>query len=308
MQIRPLAVLFLSLLTLIGCSTSAEEPSSSQQPTAQDEIEPPVEIEAEQTIAEEFSIDQETLDTAYAELNKQSELFPSELRIPALDVAAPITEVGLLENGQMGVPDNGTDVGWYEPGTKPGGRGNAVLAGHVDDNNGPAVFFYLGDLEEDQSIFVTDEDGEELEFTVDKIESYPYDDAPLTEIFGSTDDKQLNLITCTGTFDRQTGNHDERLVVYTSLVEDTDSEGIPTEPTELAIQGNLLSWYAVRDDYIAGYRIYEVSENGKETYVASVSQQERKSYLIENDDVDYTVKTVDYFGNESKQAQEKGEA
>ncbi|TES47752.1 class F sortase [Shouchella lehensis] len=305
MQIRPLLVLFLSLLTLIGCSSSAEE-SSSSQPATQNEIEPPVHLDQEQTIAEEFTIHADKIEEAYHDLNKQSELFPSKLRIPALDVEAPITEVGLLENGQMGVPDNGTDVGWYEPGTKPGGRGNAVLAGHVDDKNGPAVFFYLGDLEENDSIFVTDDNGEELEFTVDRIEKYPYNDAPLTEIFGSTDHKQLNLITCTGTFDRQTGNHDERLVVYTSLVEDTDET--PKEPTELTVQGNLLSWYAVRDDYIAGYRVYEVSENGKETLVASISQQERKSFLIEHGNARYTVKTVDYFGNESKQAQEKGDA
>ncbi|GAK02186.1 hypothetical protein JCM19037_403 [Geomicrobium sp. JCM 19037] len=226
------------------------------------------------------------------------------MTIPALDIDAPVIEVGQLENGQMGVPDNGEDVGWYEPGTQPGGAGNAVLAGHVDDRTGPAVFFDLGDLEPGDQIFVTGEDGEELEFIVDGMERYPFDDSPVEEIFGPSDDKQLNLITCTGVFNQENGTHEERLVVYTSLVEEEEEPVLPV-PTELTIQGDLLSWHSVRDEEIVGYRIYEIDAEGEETHVGSVSQLERKSFLVNDQDTDYTVKAVDHFGNESDPAEEE---
>lgn len=144
--------------------------------------------------------------------------------VPSLEVDAPVIEVGQLENGQMGVPDNGEEVGWYEPGTMPGGSGNSVLAGHVDDLEGPAVFATLTEVEIGDQIFVYDESGEELIFEVDRIESYPFDDAPLSEIFGRTDEQRLNLITCTGIYNPDTRNHDERLVVYSKLVQEPDEE------------------------------------------------------------------------------------
>ncbi|WP_369679964.1 DUF4397 domain-containing protein [Bacillus sp. FJAT-45066] len=56
-----------------------------------------------------------------------------------------------------------------------------------------------------------------LTFIVKKVESSPYDAAPLRSIFGPSTNRQLNLITCSGTYNRSTQNHTERLVVYTEL-------------------------------------------------------------------------------------------
>ncbi|MGK0699813.1 class F sortase [Priestia flexa] len=142
---------------------------------------------------------------------------PSQLTIPKLSIQAPIEKTGLTNDGQMDVPDNGNDVAWFEPGTKPGNEGNAVIAGHVDDKEGPAVFYNLHKLDKGDEIFVSDESGNVLTFVVTNKEAYPREDAPLREIFGPTFDHQLNLITCTGLFDRQNKTHEERLVVYTKL-------------------------------------------------------------------------------------------
>jgi sortase (surface protein transpeptidase) len=49
--------------------------------------------------------------------------------------------------------------------------------------------------------------------------SYLFDGAPIRKIFGSTNKKQLNLITCTGLYNRETNNHKERLVIYSELKE-----------------------------------------------------------------------------------------
>lgn len=295
-------VIALSLL-VIGCSTTDAQDrdgSLADEGVQLKENDQTIEPYTEQTIAEEFNLDQEMIDQAEYERSKSSEINPTSISIPTLNIDAPIVEVGQLDNGQMGVPDNGDDVGWYEPGTKPGGIGNAVLAGHVDDRTGPAVFFDLDELEEGDSILVAGEDGEELEYVVERLESYPFDDSPVDEIFGSSDTKQLNLITCAGIFDRDVGTHDERLVVYTSLIDDEEDEELqPSSPTELTVQGTLLTWHAVREDHVAGYRIYSVDAEGTEAYVASVSQTERKAIQMTDEQENYIIKTIDYFGNES---------
>ncbi|WP_142953504.1 class F sortase [Bacillus sp. es.034] len=48
--------------------------------------------------------------------------------------------------------------------------------------------------------------------------------APLRKIFGPTEKRMLNLITCTGYFDHDIHNYVERLVAYTELVGDQTKE------------------------------------------------------------------------------------
>ncbi|MBN8210609.1 class F sortase [Bacillus sp. NTK071] len=145
-------------------------------------------------------------------------IVPKRLSIPAINVDAEVEHVGQLPDGQMDVPKNDDNVGWYQLGAKPGEMGNAVLAGHVDNKTGPSVFFHLGDLEKGDIVAVSDQNGKAYKFEVQKVESYPRNEAPLEKVFGTTSISGLNLITCTGTFNRDAGTHEERLVVYTTLV------------------------------------------------------------------------------------------
>ncbi len=145
-------------------------------------------------------------------------IIPAQLSIPAIHVDAKVEHVGQLPDGQMDVPKDERNVGWYQPGAKPGERGNAVLAGHVDNKTGPSVFFHLGDLEAGDLVTVTDEHGLAYDFEVNAVESYPRNNAPLEKVFGASSKSSLNLITCTGTFDQDAGTHEERMVVYTTLV------------------------------------------------------------------------------------------
>ncbi|MGF2615083.1 class F sortase [Rossellomorea vietnamensis] len=144
---------------------------------------------------------------------------PASLSIPKLEIDAPIKEFGLDSEGSMEVPENGVDVAWFEPGIQPGQKGNAVLAGHVDDEKQPAVFFRLKELVPGDKIFLQDETGKTLTFMVREKEAYQKDDAPLRKVFGPGEKRMLNLITCTGYFDRDIHNYVERLVIFTELVE-----------------------------------------------------------------------------------------
>jgi hypothetical protein len=55
-------------------------------------------------------------------------------------------------------------------------------------------------------------------FQVAEAAAYPYDTAPLEEIFGFAPSAKLNLITCTGDWNRRAGVYTERLVVKSNCV------------------------------------------------------------------------------------------
>lgn len=62
-----------------------------------------------------------------------------------------------------------------------------------------------------------DSDVKETSFKVTKSKVYGATDKP-TEVFTSKSGAHLNLITCTGSWDKNKSEYDKRLVVFTDLV------------------------------------------------------------------------------------------
>ncbi|MBI2599585.1 class F sortase [Candidatus Daviesbacteria bacterium] len=143
---------------------------------------------------------------------------PDVLVISKLNIRVKVEPVGEDTSGKMDVPKVVENVGWYNLGFKPGEEGSAVIAGHFDTVTGaPAVFYYLNQLTKGDEVIVTDKNGKNYTFKVEKSVSYPVDQAPLEEIFANKDKARLNLITCFGTWDVGNRNYTDRLVVYTEL-------------------------------------------------------------------------------------------
>lgn len=144
---------------------------------------------------------------------------PATLRVPAIDVEAEVTGLGLTEDGAMEVPRGEVyDLpGWYVHGPRPGEAGPAVIGGHVDSRSGPSVFHRLGALEAGDEIEVGYEDGTVARFVVERAERHAKDQFPFDEVFGDTADPQLRLITCGGAFDHGARSYDDNLVVYAAL-------------------------------------------------------------------------------------------
>ncbi len=69
--------------------------------------------------------------------------FPKILSIPKLEVNAEIETVGLDNKGAMDVPKNAMNVAWYNLGPKPGEKGNAVMAGHLDTITLARLYFII---------------------------------------------------------------------------------------------------------------------------------------------------------------------
>jgi LPXTG-site transpeptidase (sortase) family protein len=144
---------------------------------------------------------------------------PKRLLIPTLKIDVPLESVGLNENAEMDVPSNPDIPGWYRGGVRPGEKGNAVIAGHKDTQLlTPAVFAELGALKAGDEIFVEDLSGNVHRFNVTRIAEYDALRSPMSEIFGPNEKPTLQLITCSGPWDKGRGGYEKRLVVYTELM------------------------------------------------------------------------------------------
>ncbi|MFB7589926.1 class F sortase [Streptomyces sp. NPDC056169] len=132
---------------------------------------------------------------------------PVRLRIPETDVDTPMMRLGLAANGSLGVPPDGDRnlAGWYGDGITPGAKGTAVVAGHVDNAQGPAVFYTLGALKKGHRIEVDRQDGRTAVFTVDAVEVYANEEFPDKKVYGETDRAEIRVITCGGGFSKKNG-------------------------------------------------------------------------------------------------------
>lgn len=145
---------------------------------------------------------------------------PVALRIPKLSLETSfVPPLGLLENGEVAVPDSDTKVGWYKYSPTPGALGPAVILGHVDSYAGPAVFFSLGQLEPGDDVYVDREDGTTAHFKIESLERPSQSAFPTERVYGNIDHAGLRLITCSGVYVRGTARYTHNLIVYARLVE-----------------------------------------------------------------------------------------
>ncbi|MGX2997339.1 class F sortase [Streptomyces sp. JNUCC 64] len=145
---------------------------------------------------------------------------PDRVRIPSIGVDAPLTGLRLTADGGLDAPppDRPGLAGWYEAGTTPGERGTAVVAGHVDNAAGPAVFYRLGALERGRTVEIDRRDGTVAVFTVTAVEVHPADDFPDERVYGPAPGPELRVITCGGPYSERTG-YTGNVVVFARLTD-----------------------------------------------------------------------------------------
>ena len=139
---------------------------------------------------------------------------PTRIEIPSIRVDAPLIRLGLDAKGALEVPKRFDEAGWWTGGPRPGERGPAVIAGHVDSKTGEAVFYELSRLRKGDVVIVHRRDGTRARFVVQRSERYPKDRFPTARVYGATRRPTLRLITCSGEFDRSTGHYLDNTVVY----------------------------------------------------------------------------------------------
>lgn len=138
---------------------------------------------------------------------------PERVAIPAIDLDEPLIPLGIAPEGDIEVPEDYDDVGWFTGGGRPGGHGPTVIAAHVDSGWGPAVFARLTELRPGDEVVVTDIEGTRVTYVVTETADHPRADFPTARVFGAVGEDVLRLITCTG-FDPAASEYLENRVVY----------------------------------------------------------------------------------------------
>nr|WP_269813573.1 class F sortase [Ornithinimicrobium sediminis] len=212
-------VLFVLGLSLIGVAAATQQPPPPQAPlTAVAPDASPGDTRgggSSEPVLNRDSVSGE------ARTSRESAAAPVRLRVPSIDVDTTLLHLGLDADGVLEVPEDPDLVGWFSWGTAPGDLGAAVMAGHVDSHEGPAVFFDLTGVPEGAEILIDRQDGTTAVFRVDRVAHYPKDDLPTVEIYASTG-RELRLITCGGEWDGGTVGYRDNIVAYATLVDSTN--------------------------------------------------------------------------------------
>jgi sortase (surface protein transpeptidase) len=139
---------------------------------------------------------------------------PVRLRIPALQIDAPLTHLGVAPDQTIEVPADFAVPGWFDQGPRPGQPGPAVILGHVDSKAGPAVFYRLNRLPVGAEVFVDRADGSTVDFRVRGTQHVPKTAFPTDLVYAPTLEPSLRLVTCGGPFDHTKSSYLDNVIVY----------------------------------------------------------------------------------------------
>ncbi|MGI5141795.1 MULTISPECIES: class F sortase [unclassified Streptomyces] len=144
----------------------------------------------------------------------------SRVKIPAIQVDAPVMPVGLDASGWVSAPpsEDPNLAGWFTGGVSPGEKGTAVIVGHVDNKEGPAVFYGLGSLRQGNRIEVRRLDGKTAVFETYGNEVFDKAHFPGARVYRSKGTPELRVITCGGGFSEEHG-YAGNVVVFARLVQ-----------------------------------------------------------------------------------------
>jgi LPXTG-site transpeptidase (sortase) family protein len=144
---------------------------------------------------------------------------PRSIALPSIGASGLVQRIGLTKDHAVAVPSNVAFAGWYTLGVKPGESGLSIIDGHVSGKYSDGIFKKLKQLKAKDQLSVEFGDKSKRTFEVVSVATFPEDKAA-AYLFEkqSNIDKQLNLITCGGAFNRATQHYEDRVIVVTKLV------------------------------------------------------------------------------------------
>lgn len=144
---------------------------------------------------------------------------PLSIQLPSIKTEGFIQQVGIDKNNQMVVPSNVHMAGWYTKGALPGATGLSIIDGHVQGLYARGVFKYLDKLKAGDSFTVTYGDKSIKSFKVKALKTVGTKEAD-TVLYQRDNSiaKQLNLITCTGQYEKSNHSYDSRVIVVAEAI------------------------------------------------------------------------------------------
>lgn len=144
---------------------------------------------------------------------------PTSISIPSIDAQSSLIRLGLNPDQTMQVPDVKTpeQAGWFSFSSKPGDPGTAVIAGHVDGNKKPGIFYHLDTLKPGAQVIIERSDGTRLTYAVTQVRRTDKDEFPHDDVYGHVPDSELRLITCGGDWEGGQYGYADNIIVNARL-------------------------------------------------------------------------------------------
>jgi sortase (surface protein transpeptidase) len=160
------------------------------------------------------------LPMTHAGIKAASGFVPDRLRIPSIGIDAHVEKVGINAKGNIGTPSTFETVAWYEYGADPGEVGTAIIDGHVNNGLGlPGVFANLATIGTGADIYVSDQNGRVLHFSVESTSTADYTDRlDRVPALNQVHEPELALITCEGTWVQSKKTYDQRIIILAKLI------------------------------------------------------------------------------------------
>lgn len=236
----PLAVGLAVVLTAAGCAAGAgtgapeappgatvsasgppEESAGSPSPQRPGGPEAPTPSSADPDAATQVSsqtdIPIRSTEPAAAEQSPQ----PVLIRYPEIEAELPVQPSGVSEDGQMEVPDDAAQAGWYKYGKAPADEeGSTVITAHAGSAETPVGPLYaLTEAEPGDEVAVTDESGTEHRYQVTEIQQLGKATLDFTPYFERAGEHHLVLITCGGQWIPEQNSYAENIIVVAEPVD-----------------------------------------------------------------------------------------
>ena len=162
---------------------------------------------------------------------------PVRVDILGIFIDAPVITLGIGDDTIPDVPQRPDQIAWYNFSATPGQNNNAVFSGHVDWQTPqgdpiPGVFYRLRELHIGDTIIVTLENDDTLEYRVTGNVATSYDDPNVVRSMDPTIRDVITLITCGGSWEYDPardngGNYSHRVIVRAERVQPAAAAAIP---------------------------------------------------------------------------------
>lgn len=139
---------------------------------------------------------------------------PWKINLKSIQRDGYIQPVGIDQHGDIAVPSNVLMAGWYINSVKPGDAGLSIVTGHRDGRIRPGIFRHIGNLKKGDAFEITYGDGSIRKFEVVDVRIKSIEDT-YELMYEKREDieRQLNLIGCTGTYDKDAATYDKRITI-----------------------------------------------------------------------------------------------
>lgn len=146
---------------------------------------------------------------------------PKHIRIPSIGVDAPVSAMDTEPDGTIETPPLKVknQAGWYRHGPSPGQYGPAIIVGHVDTKDTPAVFHRLKDLEPGARVEIVRRDRKVAVFEVNSVEQFDKRSLPVAKVYQDFSRPSLRLITCGGNWVGGETGYADNVIAFASLID-----------------------------------------------------------------------------------------